>query len=233
MVRVRVMTYNIYLGGRRGRALHEVVRGVGPDVVLVNECPKKPLVWKVQCQRLADGWGMRFAGGGRPAGSNMITVSPHVSVESVRTEILQQPLFQPRRGVVSAQLLIRGRRLGVVSCHLGLQREQRALDVERVVEAANRLRGPVVLGGDLNELPGGPSWTRLREAGFVDDGSDAWMTFPSHFPKKRIDALLARGPVTVRHHGDPDQPHRALAVASDHLPVLAVVELTGAARSVR
>jgi hypothetical protein len=68
MTRLSVMTYNILRGGRRGEALHEVVRAVAPDVLLVNECPKTPLLWKSRCEDLVDHWGMRYVAGGRPAG---------------------------------------------------------------------------------------------------------------------------------------------------------------------
>ena len=43
MTRVRLMTFNILMGGRRGAALHEVIREVAPDVRLVNENPELPL----------------------------------------------------------------------------------------------------------------------------------------------------------------------------------------------
>lgn len=225
MTRARVMTYNILMGGRRGRALHEVVRASRPDILLVNESPKQILVWKRQCLRLAEEWAMRYVAGGRPAGSNMIAVGPGVAVRSAGAEVLPQPWFQPRRGIAWAQLSVRGRLTGVVSCHLSLDRERRLREVERVVAVAGRLRGPVVVGGDLNEGPAGPSWQRLRAAGFVDHGAKSWPTFPADGPEKRIDALLVRGDVDVLSHGDPGVPERMLAAASDHLPVLAVLDL--------
>lgn len=226
MTRARVMTYNIFMGGRRGRALHEVVALSRPDVLLVNESPKGFLVWRRECRRLSETWGMRFVTGGRPAGSNMITVAPGVAVKSAGSEVLPQPMFQPRRGIAWAQLRVQGRLVGVVSCHLSLDRERRAREVERVITVARRLRGPVVVTGDLNEPPDGPSWQRLQRAGFIDHGSKKWLTFPSDVPEKRIDALLIRGDAAVLSHGDPGVTGDVLAAASDHRPVLAVLELS-------
>jgi endonuclease/exonuclease/phosphatase family metal-dependent hydrolase len=220
------MTYNIFMGGRRGRALHEVVAASSPDILLVNESPKRFLFWKRECRRLTGAWGMRFVTGGRPAGSNMIAVAPGVAVKASGSEVLSQPLFQPRRGIAWAQLRVGGRLVGVVSCHLSLDRERRAKEVERVIAVARRLRGPVVVGGDLNEPPDGPSWQRLRQAGFVDHGSKKWQTFPADQPEKRIDALLVRGDVTVVAHGDPGVRDELLAAGSDHRPVLAVLDAT-------
>ena len=45
MTKLDVMTYNILLGGRRGQPVRDVVRAVAPDVLLVNECPKTPVLW--------------------------------------------------------------------------------------------------------------------------------------------------------------------------------------------
>jgi endonuclease/exonuclease/phosphatase family metal-dependent hydrolase len=226
VTRARVMTYNIYMGGRRGDALHRVVAESRPDILLVNESPKRFLLWKRECRRLTATWGMRFVTGGRPAGSNMIAVAPGVAVKSSGAEVLPQPLFQPRRGIAWAQLRVGGRLLGVVSCHLSLDRERRAREVERVIALTRRLRGPVVVAGDLNEPPDGPSWQRLRQTGFVDHGSKEWRTFPADAPEKRIDALLVRGDAAVLSHGDPGVPAELLAAGSDHRPVLAVLELT-------
>jgi endonuclease/exonuclease/phosphatase family metal-dependent hydrolase len=222
---LRVMTYNIWMGGRGGPLLHDAVRAANADVVLVNETPKSLLTSRRRCRGLADAWGMRYVAGGREAGSNMIAVAYGVHVRSAHVTTLQQPLFQPRRGIAAAQLRVRGRLVGVVCCHLSLDPERRAVEVERVVEVANRLRGPVVVGGDLNEGPGGPSWRRLRAAGFEDQGSSSWPTFPAGEPAKRIDALLVRGAAGVIRHGDPGVDERLQARASDHRPVLAVLEL--------
>src|SRR5919112_1889965 len=108
MTRLRLMTYNILLAGRRGDPLHQVVRSVAPDVLLVNECPKNPLVWRRGCRRLAARWDLRYVVGGRPAGSNMIAVGPGVAVKSVPQQTLRQPRLQPRRGIAAAQLRVGG-----------------------------------------------------------------------------------------------------------------------------
>lgn len=225
MTPVRVLTYNILMGGRNGAPLHQAVQMARPHVLLVNESPKGILVWRRQCGRLAQRWGMRYVVGGRSAGSNMIAVAPGVVVESSGAEVIRQPWLQPRRGIAWAQLRVEGTQVGVVSCHLSLDRERRLREAKSVIDVATRLQGPILIGGDLNEPPRGPSWRLLREAGFVDHGSDDWPTFPAAKPEKRIDAMLVRGEARVVTHGDPGVPQRLLAAASDHRPVLAVVDL--------
>ncbi|NUR06163.1 MAG: hypothetical protein HOQ22_05995 [Nocardioidaceae bacterium] len=225
MTRVRVLTYNILLGGRRGQPLLDVLRMVAPDVLLVNEAPKQPWGWKRHCRRLCDEVGLRYVDGGRPAGSNLLACAPGVGVKHSTAIVLPQPRFQPRRGVVAAQLRVEGRLLGVVGVHLSLDRDRRPTEVRRALDVAETLRGPVLLAGDLNEVPTGPSWDLLRRAGFVDHGSGSWRTFPADDPERRIDALLVRGAARVLHHGSPGVPEDLLAQASDHRPVLAEIEL--------
>jgi endonuclease/exonuclease/phosphatase family metal-dependent hydrolase len=215
------MTFNIWLGGRGSRALHEAVRRARPDVLLVNESPKTPLLWRRRCEELAQRWGMTYVDGGRSAGSNMIVVGSDVAVRSTYTTTIPVPCLRPRRGVAAAQLRLAGRPLGVVSCHLSLDAGRRVREVERVIEVAEQLHGPVLVGGDLNERPDGPCWQRLRAAGYVDHGSSAWLTYPARKPRKRIDALLLRGAADVLHHGDPGLDPALQARASDHRAVLA------------
>lgn len=225
MPSVRVMTYNIWMGGRRGSLLDQAVREAAPDVLLVNETPKTPLRWRHRCLQLAEEWGMRYVAGGRNAGSNMILVRTGIAVKSTYVTKVPQPLFQPRRGIAAAQLRVNGLLFGVVSCHLSLDPERRQVEVEQVIDVARRLRGTVVVAGDLNEGPGGPSWRRLREAGYVDHGSNRWRTFPAEAPAKRIDALLVRGGARVVHHGDPGVDEALQAQASDHRAVMTAIDL--------
>lgn len=229
MTRLRVLSLNILRGGRRGAPLIELVRAVAPDVLLVNETPKTPGTSRRDCRRLTEAWGMRMVTGGRTAGSNLIAVADHVEVIAAASEVIAPARFgsrfQPRRGIASARLRVRGEPVGVVSTHLSLTPTRRADEIERVVAIADRLPEPVVVGGDLNEAPDGPSWRRLRRAGYVDHGSGSWKTFPSQAPEARIDAVLVRGAATVLAHGDPGVPTELQVAASDHRGVLATLEL--------
>jgi endonuclease/exonuclease/phosphatase family metal-dependent hydrolase len=217
------MTYNI-LGGRARAELAEVVRAVAPDVLLANESPKTPLLWRWRCNQLSADWGLGYVAGGRPAGRNLLVASTRVRVRHTTARRVPQPLFKPRRGIVSAQLEVGDATFGFVGVHLSLLPESRRREVELVIETADALTGPVVVAGDLNERPAGPSWRRLRRAGFVDPGRDRDLTFPSRAPEKRIDALLVRG-AQLRAHQVPDVDPALLTAASDHLPVTGVLVL--------
>ncbi|MDQ6935187.1 MAG: endonuclease/exonuclease/phosphatase family protein [Actinomycetota bacterium] len=218
------MTYNILRGGQRGAPLDEVVRDVAPDVLLVNEAPKTPFLWRRQTASLAGRWGMRMVAGGRPAGANVILGALHVEVLTTTERVLPAPIGQPRRGVATALLRIGGRDLRVVSTHLPLSPAARLHQTAEVLALATSYDDPVVVAGDLNECPSGACWAMFTRAGFADSADPRWLTFPSDAPSKRIDAVLVRGAHTL-YAGRPDLPDDLLARASDHRPVLARLEL--------
>jgi endonuclease/exonuclease/phosphatase family metal-dependent hydrolase len=224
LAEVRLMTYNV-LGGRGRTALAKVIASVDTDVLLANECPKTPLLWRWRCERLCADWGLRYVAGGRPAGSNLLAASARVRTLRTCAQRIAQPLFKPRRGIVAAQLTAGTATFGFVGAHLSLLPDSRREEVELVIGAAATLAGPVVVAGDLNEEPHGRSWRRLRRAGFVDTGRADELTFPANAPQRRIDALLVRGAVDVRGHEVPPVDHELLAAASDHCPVTAVLVL--------
>jgi endonuclease/exonuclease/phosphatase family metal-dependent hydrolase len=222
MTSVRLLTYNI-LGGKSRVALRSVVHSIEPEVMVVNETPQTPLLWRLQCPSLARHWGMQHIAGGRNAGRNMICAQHHIGVAETYVERTKLPFLQPIRGIVSAQLQADSHRFGVVGVHLGLDPELREAQVLRVLRAAERLHGPVVVAGDLNEPPKGPSWEALRAAGFVDHGDAEDYTYPAEHPAKRVDALLARGDARVSRHRIPGLQPELLRLASDHLPVAATL----------
>lgn len=229
MPELTVVTYNVY-GAVYRDALAGVVRALAPDVLVVNETPKTPFVWRRHCDELARSWGLRRVAGGRSAGSNMICVSSRVHVDAARARRLRQPRFTPRRGVVSIQGSVDGAPFGVVGVHLSLMRWSRPGEAAEALADVGRLRDPVLLCGDYNESPTGAVWEAFRNAGFVDHAAPRAFTSTAVDPHQRIDGLLARG-ATVLRHVVPDLPPEQLAAASDHLPVLARIELDGDAAS--
>jgi endonuclease/exonuclease/phosphatase family metal-dependent hydrolase len=220
---ITVATYNVY-GARHRAPLRAVVRALNADVLVVNEAPKLPWLWRRQCDRLARSWLLRRACGGRDSGSTMICVSGRVSVEQVSARRLAQPRFAPCRGVVAAQCRLGRVSFGVVGVHLSLMQWSRPAEAHEALAEAAALSGPVILGGDLNETPDRSCWRMFAAGGLVDRGGHDALTWRSDRPDRRIDALLVRG-AEVRAHGVPDLPSPLLSAASDHLPVVATVEL--------
>jgi endonuclease/exonuclease/phosphatase family metal-dependent hydrolase len=133
------------------------------------------------------------------------------------------PGLEPR-GALVADLELAAGPVRVVGAHLGLLRQSRRLQVERLLaHAAEATDHPTVLMGDLNE------WRHGRRSalhGFTASFGPLGLgapSFPSYFPVLALDRILARpgrvlGPV-VAH----DSP--LARKASDHLPIKARVRL--------
>jgi endonuclease/exonuclease/phosphatase family metal-dependent hydrolase len=114
----------------------------------------------------------------------------------------------------------------VRSVHLGLDAGERYEHLSRLTPgcAVDAAFGPwrdapTVLGGDLNEEPGGPVHQRLCTV-LVDVAAAAGSTeptFPARAPRRRLDLLLADRQLSVVGVHVPT----AHPGASDHLPVVA------------
>ncbi len=127
----------------------------------------------------------------------------------------------------------------LVNTHLGLNPEDRADQAATLLDAVEKLQGPVILVGDLNEIPDGTvtqalssafadAWTLAQETDFIpaSNSDDATLeaglgpTFRADDPKWRIDYIWL-------HPADAWVVHRAWVrstPASDHLPLFAEVE---------
>lgn len=140
------------------------------------------------------------------------------------------PGLEPR-GAVVADLNIADGQLRLIAAHLGLLRHSRLMQVEALLRhAAEVADRPVVLMGDFNE------WRRRHRSALHPIGNrfsplDRGVpSFPSYYPMFALDRIIARprGVVgAVRAHDTP-----LARVASDHLPVTALVRPGGAARVV-
>ena len=137
------------------------------------------------------------------------------------------PGLEPRGALVGDLDLAMGP-VRVVAAHLGLLRHSRLLQVETLLaHAGDDADRPVVLMGDMNE------WRRQRRSalsrfapGFGPIGRGV-PSFPSYFPVLALDRVLAQPQELVERIEAHDTPLARLA--SDHLPVKALIRLDGIA----
>lgn len=138
---------------------------------------------------------------------------------------LRLPGLEPRGALVADLDLVAGP-VRVVAAHLGLLRQSRLLQVEALLEHAGESTDrPVVLMGDMNE------W-RLRRRSALHGFSPVFgplgsgvPSFPAYFPVLALDRVLARPHSLMESLEAHESPLSRLA--SDHLPVRAVVRLDG------
>ncbi|MGV9786102.1 endonuclease/exonuclease/phosphatase family protein [Streptomyces sp. NPDC003435] len=229
---IRVLGYNVRSLRDDTEALARVINACAPDVLLLQEAPRF-FRWRKKLARLAKATNLVYLTGGAPAAGPAILCSLRATVEHAEDTLLPLTPGQHRRGLATAIVRFGKARLGLVSCHLGLQKAERRAHSGLLLERLGALGvDHAVVGGDLNEGPTGPAFTLLADA--LQDaaavaprgGTD---TFPATGPDRRIDVVLATRNIEVLACGVPtDLPGVTgsdLRAATDHLPVLAALRI--------
>ncbi|KPI12450.1 Endonuclease/exonuclease/phosphatase [Actinobacteria bacterium OK074] len=229
---IRVLGYNIRSMRDDTDALARVITACAPDVVLIQEAPRF-FRWRKKLARLARASDLVILSGGGTAAGPALLCGLRATVE--RTEDVLLPLTpgQHRRGFATAVVRFGGVRVGVLSCHLSLQKHERHEQAGLLLDRVADLDVPyAVVGGDLNERPGGRTFQRLTA-----ELQDCWATAPwgaeytstPADPHQRIDALFATKGVEVLGCGVPvglpGVTEADLRAATDHLPVLAALRV--------
>ena len=230
---MRVLTYNVRGLRDDTAALVRVVRAADPDVVCLQEAPRR-LRWRSRIAALARACDLVYVAGGGTTGGPALLAHLRVGVDHVQEHRLTKTRGLDRRGVAVARVRgagsVEGADLDIVSFHLGLDAAERLSHAGEILALlAARPPRRLALGGDLNEVPGGPAWTRLAADGLTDPDSLGEVTFSTRNPRWRIDAVLVSGSLDVVRAGVPVNlvdPADVIA-ASDHRPVLAVLQLPG------
>lgn len=222
-VPLRVLSYNVH-GLRDDRAaLTGLVRDLAPDVVVVQEAPRR-FRWRTRCASLADDFGMVVAVGGMPSLGNLLLVSLRVRVHE--SWCLRYPLTPGRhlRGAAFARCSVRGAQFTVSGSHLATDAHERPDQAARWKQELAAVEGSLIAAGDLNEGPGGGAWRTVAD-GLTDAAgvTSPALTFPATLPRLRLDGLFVSPDIRVERYEvvETDQARRA----SDHLPVLAELAL--------
>ncbi|WP_305786232.1 endonuclease/exonuclease/phosphatase family protein [Symbioplanes lichenis] len=219
---LRVLSWNVH-GLRDDRsALTGLVRELAPDVMVVQEAPRR-FRWRHKCAALADECGMIVAAGGLPSLGNLILVSLRVRVQD--TWCLQYPLTPGRhmRGAAFARCSVPGGRFTISGSHLATDPVERPAQAALWKEALAAAEGPLIAAADLNEGPGGGAWRTVAD-GLASP--ECGHTFPARLPARRIDGMFFSPDLQVTRYEAVGTA--AARRASDHLPVLAELTLPSA-----
>jgi endonuclease/exonuclease/phosphatase family metal-dependent hydrolase len=218
-VPLRVLSWNVHGLKDDRAALTGLVRELAPDVMVVQEAPRR-FRWRHKCAALADECGLLVAAGGLPSLGNLILVSLRVRVRE--TWCLRYPLTPGRhlRGAAFARCAVPGGQFTVSGSHLATDPVERPAQAALWKEALAAAEGPVIAAADLNEGPDGGAWRAVADGlGCPESGH----TFPARQPGRRIDGMFLSPAVQVTRFEAVDTA--AARRASDHLPVLAELTL--------
>ncbi len=230
---VRLLSWNVRDLSGDPLAVRAVLRDLSPDVVVLQESPRRPAGVLLRTAPLARAAGVRHVVGGRTSGGTAVLVGPRARVRAAREVRLPVPhWYDRRRGSVLAAIGVAGTELAVAGVHLPLHPDQRVRHAELVRDllttggpsAVRALvtSGAVAVVGDFNEPAGAPCW-RVFAALAADRRPDAGPTFPARSPSRRIDAVLLGDGLELVDYGDGGLDPDLVRRASDHVPVLAVL----------
>jgi len=224
---LRVLTYNIHHGEGTDEVfdydrLAKVINDLSPDIVALQEVDRgtdrasgldqAALLGKLCKMHHTFGQAMPYQNG--QYGEAVLSRFP---IEKTMVHPLPYQLDREPRAALEARIQVEGIGpivfVGTHLCHQS--NETRIRQTKRISGLFAKEEGPpVILAGDFNARPGSTPMNVLLEDGWVDVVA----------PRSRIDYVLVRAsdPWRVREVIIVDEP-----VASDHDPVLAVLEWQG------
>jgi endonuclease/exonuclease/phosphatase family metal-dependent hydrolase len=233
--RITVLSYNIYHGeNAKGQsnldAVAQIINTLQPDLVALQEVDNettrsKGLDLTSELSKRTEmegifGKAMDFAGGGY--GEAILSRLP---ISATKNNLLPYtPNAEPRTALEIKVRLPNGESLLFVGTHLDHLRnpENRMMQARHIKELYQNSELPIVLAGDLNATPESePIRLYFQEWSYASQAKPK-PTFPSVQPKRKIDYIMYK----------PRERWRVLEsrvidekIASDHCPVLAVLEL--------
>lgn len=226
MTTLRVLSYNV-LSLRRGLdRVAAVIRAAEPDVVCIQEAPR---FWRSaqHCRALATASGLAVVTGGRPAGAVLLLARNDLRVVARRSVKLPWHPPKHRRGVALGVFDVGGTEVAVASTHLSLFEHERVEQAAAVLALLDSTGRPTIVAGDVNEDPDRPAFTLLAGAmrdAFATAPIGDGLTSTAVDPQRRIDAVFVDPQLRVLRAESLGIP--GVTAASDHRPVLAVIDVT-------
>jgi len=242
-VRVRVLTYNIHHGaGMDGKIdlprIAQVIKKAKPDLVALQEVDNKTTrakgvdqaaeLGRLTGMHVTFGKAMDYAGGqyGEAILSRYLLANIKVH------ELPFVKGCEPRAALAATiRVAADGPEILFVGTHLEhANKEVRLSQARALSDIIEKDSPPAILAGDLNAVPDSPPIKSLLEHWTDATADRPEPTFPSDKPRVKIDYVLFRpaGAWRVVEKQVVDEP-----VASDHRPVLVVLEYVVAESPVR
>lgn len=222
---IRVMTYNVHscIGLSKKDSLPQInnlFEVYKPSIVGLNEVEKMSprTLFVDQAKKLAQNGFPYYVFG--PAikigpfgffGNAILSKFPIIAWECIKLHSKIE-----FRACIKARIQLPGTELTVVVTHLGLNKEERVGQIETLAGLIRGERTPVILMGDFNAFT---DELRPLEGLVRDLGVNSGPTFPADNPTARIDYILVSENIV-------DYSLEVInSDASDHLPVLATLEV--------
>jgi len=229
--RIRVVSYNIHgcIGADGVFAparIANVLARFDADFIALQEVEDRDYLGGTVSQHLADTLGLYIAARTTHKRAGMDYGNLLLSRAQPSRTASHDLAFSRRepRGAIEADFVVHGHNLRVVATHFGLSMRERRVQLQKLLPyLEDREPDLTVLCADFNEwLPFSHVHRVLRR---VLGAAPAVRTFPSRLPALSLDRIYA-SPLT-RLVGIETAATAEVRKASDHLPVIAVFDLTG------
>jgi endonuclease/exonuclease/phosphatase family metal-dependent hydrolase len=230
------MTYNIHVGVGMDKKLDlkriaEVINQERADVVGLQEVDRgvkrtqqiDEIVELAKLTRMEYAFAYNLDYQGGHYGVAVLSRFPIMAIDHRRYGNTRE---KERRGLIRVELNVNNRIVNFVTTHLDYQYEDgRVYETRQLLQALDGVKGPLIVVGDFNEVPGAEAHRMMTEK-----FRDAWtesravgegLSYPADKPANRIDYIFYR-------IDDPVRAGRAWTIntlASEHLPVVADLEL--------
>lgn len=227
---IRLMTYNVHscvgLDGRLSvRRIAEVLARYNPHFVALQELDSmcRRSGFRDQLAELAVLWPSQaffFPATVKAGGQYGIGCLSRLPVREWQGHVLPRPrgvTGEPRVAVEAVVELPGQGTLTVLNTHLGLTRADRMAQIGGLESLLDRVRGPLVLLGDMNCPPRSRELRRLMER-LQAPSPQAPKTWFGSYPVRVLDYILLREAGRVRKQFVPID--HLTRVASDHLPLI-------------
>ncbi|KJS13134.1 MAG: hypothetical protein VR67_05730 [Peptococcaceae bacterium BRH_c8a] len=227
---VTFLSYNIrHCRGTGGRvslaAVAASITGTGADVVGLQEVDKfNPRSCFVnQARKLGELTGMSAVLG---ANFNLLGIAEFGNAVLTRYRVMDEQNFPlpgrgEKRGLQRIEICTGTGSIAFYNTHLGLDKDERRHQVERILTITKDEKMPLVLAGDFNALPRATEIQELKKVFALSDPSGSYPTFPAQQPQHKIDYVF------FSPHWLPLAYQVYYSEASDHLPLAVKLRLVG------
>ena len=234
---LRVLTYNVHSCRGRDRRhdparIAEVIAATDPQVIALQELDvgRMRTGGVDQAHMIAEH--LRMEAHFHPAlhveeeryGDAILTALPSRVIRAAALPSVGEP-----RGAIWVEVDYLGVMVQIVNTHFGLWRRERMLQARMLagedwLGSAQCRAAPSLLAGDFNAGPRSRSYAILAEGLSKRTMTiPARPTFPARFPMLRLDHIFANPRARIIDYEVIDTP--LARQASDHLPLLAIIEL--------
>lgn len=231
--KLTVATYNVHSWiGKDGRKdpkrAIEVIRNLNADIIALQEISftTKGLIL-LSTRDLAEATGMRVIPGitlhrqDGEYGNVLRSAYPYKEIQYVDLRVNGR---EPRGAIIATLDLLPGSPERVVATHLGLRKKERHIQSRRLIQRIDHLNPqiPLILMGDFNEWNPLSRTIRILRSNFAPVPISP--AYPSRFPILSLDRIFLHTHTTTARIRTYIYRSPLSRMASDHLPVKAVIE---------